>query len=81
MSKIKKDTGKFWSFKDTDTKKSNSIYEYKFKKSYLIKVVSKDIIYYTIPIRYFCFVENFKDGFYIGLSDSENNIFKDHQIK
>ena len=81
MNKNKKDTGKFWSFEDTDAEKSNSIYAYKFKKPYLIKVVSKDIIYYTIPIRYFCELENFKDGFYIGLSDSENNIFKDHQIK
>ena len=77
----KKDTGKFWSFKDVFSEKENEVHEFKFKKSYLLKVSRKNEVYYTIPLIYFCNFDNFNDGFYIGLSDSNNNTFKDHQIE
>ena len=81
LNSIKKDTGKFWSFKDTYSEKEGEVYSFNFKKPYLLKVLRKNELYYTIPVRCFCDFNNFKNGFYIGLSDNKSNTFKDHEIK
>lgn len=84
---LMKDTGKFWSFKDTTNyKRTKSINDRKsivrtfvFDKSFLLQVKKYDgNIYYVMPIRFMSY--DFPDGSYVGLSNKLNVHFTDSEI-
>ena len=89
----RKDTGKFWSFKDTknykDTKKlsdnDNVIRTFIFEKSFLLKVSIKDVFTnektncYVVPLKYTS--NKFPSGYYTGTGPNKNLItFSDLNI-
>ena len=82
---LMKDTGKFWSFKDTKNYKyqksninNNVVRTFVFDKSFLLEVNHRGREEYVIPIRY---MGNFPDGFYVGTGSNNNKIhFSDDEI-
>tara|TARA_X000000368_G_C22603372_1_gene524697 strand:- start:45 stop:332 length:288 start_codon:yes stop_codon:yes gene_type:complete len=87
LSKVKKDTGKFWSFKDT-TKHTHLKHIYNkrvtriftLKKSLLIKVdIEKDNNFeYVIPLSFTS--NNWPSGSYCALSGNKKVFFGDNCI-
>ena len=87
---LSKDTGKFWSFKDTKHyKKANYNHlcnsrtqrRFIFEKSYLLEVYieSKDKHYIAIPIHFQ--TDRFPNGGYCGITDEKLKIyFTDNDI-
>ena len=81
-----KDTGKFWSFKDTKNYKNikclpednNTIRTFIFEKSFLLEVSIKDIFTnkktkcYVVPLKYIS--NSFPMGFYKGTGPNKNLI-------
>ena len=87
---LSKDTGKFWSFKDTKHYKranyshlcnSNAQRRFIFEKSYLLQVymTSKDEYYIAMPIHFQ--TDRFPNGSYCGITDKKLKIyFTDNDI-
>ena len=84
---LMKDTGKFWSFKDTTNyKRTKSINDRKnvvrtfvFDKSFLLQIKNySGNTFYVVPIRFTAY--EFPHGTYVGLSNKINIYFTDSEI-
>ena len=87
---LNKDTGKFWSFKDTKHYKNakyKNLFNTKverrfiFEKSYLVSFLDKETNTKTSAIPMFFKTSNFPLGYYCALGeDNEKVYFKDEDI-
>ena len=82
-----KDTGKFWSFKDTSNYKHQRqklichaiVRTFIFEKSFLLEIDYRGKIEYVVPIRY---TGQFPHGFYVGTGANNKLLhFSDNDIK
>ena len=87
---LNKDTGKFWSFKDTKHYKNakyKNLFNTKvarrfiFEKSYLVSFIDKETNNKTVAIPMFFKTSNFPLGYYCALGeDNERVYFSDEDI-
>jgi hypothetical protein len=87
LSKIKKDTGKFWSFKDTTRHshirritKKDVVRIFTLKKSFLVKISNSNTnsFEYVIPLSFTSSI--WPRGYYTGILGSCNTTFNDNCI-